>query len=306
MLGRCGLLACGAGVKAPAATAPLLMTWAVMNSPYHSINNANRSRNTSGSTSRRSHTQSRSLSQQRKRAMAERESALKLLSSLSSDAIICYTDGSAAPTNPGPCGAAATVTFPASLHPEAREVSIQQVLALGHGTNNIGELAAIGVACDVLERGRVEDRVRFDSCPGVHIFTDSTYAVGVLDGGNKAHTNRELVACVREALSRCRLTVDVRLHWVRGHNEVPGNQLVDALANRGSALSEQGSFGLFEQQQLQQQHPDDTDGTDAPADANAHIYAGAGELSPVHAAPTSFFYQFVQTTAGSASSTHKQ
>ncbi len=146
-------------------------------------------------------------------ANAARESATELLESLPADAAVCFTDG-ACKGNPGPAGAGCVVRMPdGTRHEDWR--------ALGTGTNNIGELTAIGMAMDILEREG------FDGA--VHVLTDSQYSKGVLVQGWKAKANKELIASVKDRILRR----DVTVHWIAGHVGIPDNERADALANKG-------------------------------------------------------------------------
>ncbi|RME24921.1 MAG: reverse transcriptase-like protein [Deltaproteobacteria bacterium] len=152
-------------------------------------------------------------SRSKAQATAARESARELLESLPDDAAVCFTDG-ACKGNPGPAGAGCVVRMPdGTRHEDWR--------ALGTGTNNIGELTAIAMALDIL------DREGFDG--PVHVLTDSRYSKGVLVDGWKAKANQELVATVQDRLRRR----DVTLHWIAGHVGIPDNERADALANMG-------------------------------------------------------------------------
>ncbi len=74
-----------------------------------------------------------------------------LVASFAPDAILCFTDG-ACQGNPGPCGAGAVVKLPDGRH-------LERSKALGIGTNNVGELSAVGLALDS-PRGRERARGR--------------------------------------------------------------------------------------------------------------------------------------------------
>lgn len=143
------------------------------------------------------------------------EAAAELVQSFSADAAICFTDG-ACKGNPGPCGAGAVVRLPDGRRLESH-------LALGLGTNNVGELTAIGLAIDLL------DEAGFDQTGPVEILTDSKYSNGVLTLGWKAKANRELISSVKTKLSKRR----VRIHWIAGHVGIDDNERADALANQG-------------------------------------------------------------------------
>lgn len=146
-------------------------------------------------------------------ARAARESAAELLAGLPDDVAVCFTDG-ACKGNPGPAGAGCVVKLPdGSTHEDWR--------ALGQGTNNVGELTAIGMALDIIEHQG------FDGT--VHVLTDSQYSLGVLTQGWKAKANKELISSVKDKILRR----DVTVHWIAGHVGIPENERADALANRG-------------------------------------------------------------------------
>jgi len=148
-------------------------------------------------------------------AMAH-EAARALLEGLSVDTVRAFTDG-ACRGNPGPAGSGAVLVLPDGRRAEASR-------ALGHATNNVGELTAIGLALDLLEEAGVEGSA------SVALFTDSSYANGVLTRGWKAKANRDLVEGLRERLARWpHLTV----YWLAGHVGIPDNERADALANAG-------------------------------------------------------------------------
>ena len=131
--------------------------------------------------------------------------------------VVAYTDG-ACSGNPGPAGAGALVQLPNGRVGESSQW-------LGQATNNVGELAAIGLALDLLETGGVKP----DST--VVLYSDSNYARGVLTLGWKAKANRELILGLRE-----RLTVwsALEIRWVPGHEGVDGNERADELARAGA------------------------------------------------------------------------
>ena len=124
------------------------------------------------------------------------------------NAIIIYADG-ACSGNPGPAGLGVV------LQDERGRRELSQFL--GTATNNIAELTAILEAAQIIE----------DPARPVRIHTDSQYAIGVLSKGWKAKANQELVAKVKQALSRLQ---DLELIYVPGHAGVLLNERADALA----------------------------------------------------------------------------
>lgn len=129
------------------------------------------------------------------------------------EAIHVYTDG-ACTGNPGPMGIGVVILDPIALGEGRRELSAY----LGMGTNNIAELTAI-------ERGLVSlPRAR-----PVIIYSDSSYAIGVLAEGWRARANQELVAGLRRLLSEFSR---VYFFKVPGHAGVPENERCDELARQ--------------------------------------------------------------------------
>lgn len=136
-----------------------------------------------------------------------------------SERIIAATDGSCDP-NPGPCAWAYVVADAAGK--PSRTVSG----ALGHGTNQVAELAAV---LALLE----------DTTGPVTIQADSVYAIrclttwlpnwqrnGWLNSAKKPVANRHLIERAA-AVMRDR---DVRFTWVRGHSGHPLNEAADRAA----------------------------------------------------------------------------
>lgn len=150
-------------------------------------------------------------------------SARELVASLPEDAAVCFTDG-ACKGNPGPAGSGCVVRLPAGERREAW-------LALGQGTNNQGELSAIGLALDLVEEAGFTG--------AVHILTDSDYSRGVLSKGWKAKVNVELIASLKARIKSRK----ANLHWVAGHVGLPENERADALANLGVQASLRGNAG---------------------------------------------------------------
>lgn len=124
------------------------------------------------------------------------------------DALIVYTDG-ACTGNPGPAGVGVVIIDGG----ERREISEY----LGQGTNNIAELTAIARAL-----AEIADRER-----PVRLYTDSSYAIGLLTKNWKAKANQELVAELRATVARF---PRLRFIKVKGHAGVPENERADQLA----------------------------------------------------------------------------
>ncbi len=119
-----------------------------------------------------------------------------------------HTDG-ACSGNPGPCG------YGAIIRDGFHYLEISQFL--GHGTNNIAELTAIKVALETLD----------DTDRTIHLYTDSSYAIGVLTKGWKAKANRQLILSIRRLVDQFS---DLHIRKVKGHSGDPLNERADDLA----------------------------------------------------------------------------
>lgn len=126
------------------------------------------------------------------------------------NAVCIYTDG-ASSGNPGTSGIG--ILFRFGKH--ERELSRH----IGLATNNIAELEAIRTA--LLELKTTKKPVR--------IFTDSSYAFGVLTLGWKAKKNRELIESIKKIMTDFN---DLKLIKVMGHSGQEGNERADYLADR--------------------------------------------------------------------------
>lgn len=122
--------------------------------------------------------------------------------------IFIYTDG-ASSGNPGPSGIGILLRF----KDHEKEISRN----IGEATNNIAELEAIKTA--LLELKHYDYPVR--------LFTDSSYACGVLTLGWKARKNNGLINSIKKLISKFS---DLQLIKVKGHDGFDGNEKADFLA----------------------------------------------------------------------------
>ncbi|MDL1967956.1 MAG: reverse transcriptase-like protein [Deltaproteobacteria bacterium] len=139
-----------------------------------------------------------------------KKKALKLERQLSveQDMICIYTDG-ASSGNPGPSGIGILLLYGG----HEKEISKH----IGVATNNIAELEAIRVA--LLELKRTDLPVK--------IFTDSSYAYGVLTLGWEAKKNTELIKSIKKIISKFR---NLKFYKVKAHADINGNERADYLA----------------------------------------------------------------------------
>ncbi len=128
-----------------------------------------------------------------------------------------YTDGAVTP-NPGTGGYAAIIDF----NGRRQEISG----GYRYTTNNRMELMAVLKAID---------QVPTTECP-VHVYSDSTYVVNSLNnwvygwlkqpGGLDSRPNGDLFKRFLEFTE----DMDIRCHWIKGHNGYPENERCDKLA----------------------------------------------------------------------------
>ncbi len=124
------------------------------------------------------------------------------------NAIRVYTDG-ASSGNPGPAG------IGVYLQHGSMEKRISR--HIGRATNNVAELEAIRAGLQAIKNAKLP----------VRVFTDSSYALGVLSLGWKARRNRVLIREIQTSMERF---ADLRLIKVKGHSGNEGNEIANQLA----------------------------------------------------------------------------
>lgn len=133
-----------------------------------------------------------------------------------------YADG-ACRGNPGPGGWGALLIY------GEREKEISGAEALT--TNNRMELMAVINALEALKKPGTSARIYTDSqyvIKGIEEWLGSWKARGWRTADKKPVKNQDLW----ERLDKLSAQHSLEWHWVRGHSGVPGNERVDALANR--------------------------------------------------------------------------
>lgn len=127
---------------------------------------------------------------------------------LPDNCIKIYTDG-ASSGNPGPAGIGALLIY------GDRQKRISEYI--GHSTNNIAELTAIKIALTNLKRHDLP----------VRIFSDSSYAIGLLSKDWKSQKNQKLVSDIKSLLNNFS---DLAFIKVKGHAGIKENEVADYLA----------------------------------------------------------------------------
>ena len=93
---------------------------------------------------------------------------------------------------------------------------------LGDVTNNCAELRAIKIGLEeVLRSGRIKEMQ-------VTVYSDSTYAIGILTQNWKAKANKQLIQEIKAIMAEFS---SVEFNWVKGHGKDRYNRLADLLAN---------------------------------------------------------------------------
>ncbi len=123
-------------------------------------------------------------------------------------AICIYTDG-ASSGNPGPSGIGVLLRF----NKHEKEISKY----IGIATNNMAELEAIRSGLLAVKNTNLP----------VRVFTDSSYAYGVLTQGWKARKNQAIIASIKKILLKFD---DLKFVKVKGHAGMEGNERADVLA----------------------------------------------------------------------------
>ena len=124
------------------------------------------------------------------------------------EAICIFTDG-ACSGNPGPAGIGVVLRY----KKDHKEISRH----IGEATNNIAELEAIRAGLKAVKNPDLP----------VIVFTDSSYALGLLSRGWKAKQNQALVRDIKKRMTAFK---NLRFVKVKGHAGHPENERADRLA----------------------------------------------------------------------------
>ena len=124
---------------------------------------------------------------------------------------------------PGASGAGALIEIKGRKG--KREISY----ALGHGTNNLAEIWAIGGAIEKIK----ED---YEGDSEVHVFSDSLYAINCIKGEWYSRDYFEITERIKEMIRL--LGRKVSLLKVAGHADILENDVADELAKKGAHFSE--------------------------------------------------------------------
>ncbi len=152
--------------------------------------------------------QSKKRNPKRKSARTSMSINSEIDTNVPDNCIKIYTDG-ASSGNPGPAGIGALLIY----KDNKKEIS----KSIGDATNNIAELTAIKVALQKLKRNDLP----------VRIYSDSSYAIGVLTKEWKPKTNQNLVCQIKQMMMQF---ADLEFIKVKGHSGIKENEVADYLA----------------------------------------------------------------------------
>jgi ribonuclease HI len=155
----------------------------------------------------RDHAPSRAANRERRRPGPRPAAATDRAADVG-NAICLYTDG-ASSGNPGPSGIGVLMRY------KGHEKEISRNIGLA--TNNIAELEAIRAGLAAVKNRSVP----------VRVFTDSSYAYGLLALGWKPKKNQDLIAAIVDLMKTFK---DLKFSKVRGHAGHPENERADQLA----------------------------------------------------------------------------
>jgi len=129
-----------------------------------------------------------------------------------------YTDG-ASSGNPGPSGIGVVLSFGS----HEKEISRH----IGMATNNIAEIEAIRTGLSAMKATDMP----------VRIYTDSSYALGVLTRGWRVKKNNELINETKALMAAFK---NLKIFKVKGHAGIEGNERANKLATDAVSSSKAG------------------------------------------------------------------
>lgn len=111
---------------------------------------------------------------------------------------------------------------------------ISTYLPIPHGTNNIGELYAVGIAINAITSFINSHRWYINS--PIIFAMDSQYSIGVLDQGHRPKAN---IILINELHRRIQILSNyghrrITFCWVKAHANNAGNEVADRLAGTAS------------------------------------------------------------------------
>jgi len=149
---------------------------------------------------------------------------------MNKDVVDIYSDGSTAPSNPGPSGYGMYVK-----HEDGREYMGYGGISM-HTTNNVAELVGVTKSLEYIVKNKPHIAT---------IHTDSRYVLDNLKHvsnwkrrGWKTSTdsdvkNKDYWVALVSILDKANKVCTVKMRWCKGHSGIEGNEHADVLANKG-------------------------------------------------------------------------
>ena len=158
--------------------------------------------------------------------VAAREYGADLIAAIKPKSLVAFTDG-ASKGNPGPSGAGAYLYDNISPYWD-RESSA----ALGHGTNNLGELWGLGMALQMAKERVLSHPDHYNH---LYIFTDSQFSLGIVTDGWRSRSHPDLAMKLKLLVRH--FPIPTTIAWVPAHCGIDSNERADELADRGAITS---------------------------------------------------------------------
>jgi ribonuclease HI len=158
--------------------------------------------------------------------VAARAYGADLIAGIKPKSLVAFTDG-ASKGNPGPSGAGAYLYDNIPPYWD-RESSA----ALGHGTNNLGELWGLGMALQMAKERVLSHPNLYNH---LYIFTDSQFSLGIVTEGWRSRSHPDLAMKLKLLVRH--FPIPITIAWVPAHCGIDSNERADELADRGAITS---------------------------------------------------------------------
>ena len=162
----------------------------------------------------------------KEQTLAAAASTANIVKKLPKNSIQAWTDGSKLGKGPkGPTGAGAMI-----IHTDNLSTSHHLTYHLGESTNQAAELWAIGGALETIRNDKIESNTE------IHIFSDSDFSIKCLTGIYNSKVHYNIIKHIANLIDYFPRN-SVHFHHVAGHAGIMGNDIADALANKGAQRS---------------------------------------------------------------------
>jgi ribonuclease HI len=173
----------------------------------------------------------------RKQKEKARSIAEKRIQQVPANAVIIFTDGSG-PSNSEDCAGAGVVVLMPRHRREGAGGCLKANAAFDEGTNNIGEMWAIGMGLQLAlyDINRTGEQLT----GGIYVFSDSALSVDIIAHLAVPRSNRELCHAVRRLANSINRHYPININWIAGHVGIEGNEIADQEAEKGKQRARKG------------------------------------------------------------------